>query len=310
MRALRTIPVVLGAVMALVCNSASAQTDVTQAECSEMNGKAQDLRRDGKLSAAREQLRKCSDPSCPAAIRDDCAKRLDEVERMQPTIVFEAKDASGKDLTAVVVSMDGVRLADSLDGTALAVDPGAHTFTFEVSGQSPIVQQYVLREGERARTALIVSGTPAPVRSPTPPEPSATNAPPAINAAAAPPTPKPDFQTSADAGEVQRAIGLVSVGLGAAGLLVGGVFGALSIAAHNDYERNCGSNIGAPPAQCNLAGVSGQSDAADKGTVSTGFIVGGAVLAGAGAVLFFTAPKRAPMQVGAVPNGVLLRGYW
>ena len=40
---------------------------------------AQDLRLEGKLQAAREQLLICTSPSCPRAVREDCAQRLEEL---------------------------------------------------------------------------------------------------------------------------------------------------------------------------------------------------------------------------------------
>jgi hypothetical protein len=89
---------------------------ITKTECIDANTQAQSLRRDGKLSAARVQLLKCSDPGCPSIIRDDCTSRLDEVEKAQPTIVFDGKDGDGHDLVAVSVTIDGQPFADKLDG--------------------------------------------------------------------------------------------------------------------------------------------------------------------------------------------------
>src|ERR1019366_931213 len=86
--------------------SASAFADVTKEQCIDANGQAQELRREGKLAAAREQLRLCGNPKCPAMVRDDCAKRLDEVDKAQPTVAFTVKDATGADVTAVKVMVD------------------------------------------------------------------------------------------------------------------------------------------------------------------------------------------------------------
>jgi hypothetical protein len=47
-------------------------------------------------------------------VRDDCTRRLDELDKAQPTIVFEAKDGAGRDLTAVQVTVDGKPLVESL----------------------------------------------------------------------------------------------------------------------------------------------------------------------------------------------------
>ncbi len=93
-----------------------ARADMTKDQCIDANGKGQVLRRDGKLAAAREQLRSCADPSCPAMVRDDCNKRLDSLEAAQPSMVFDVKDAAGADVINVVVTVDGQKLTDHLDG--------------------------------------------------------------------------------------------------------------------------------------------------------------------------------------------------
>src|SRR5580698_7948568 len=147
------------AVVCCLVRVAAAQGP-TKAQCIEANTRGQDLRRDGHLAAAREQLLACADAACPALVRSDCAHRLDELDAAQPTIVFEVEDAAGKDLTAVAVTVDGKPLADSLSGAALRVDPGARVFTFTVPGQPPVSESLVLREGERQRMERVTIGAP------------------------------------------------------------------------------------------------------------------------------------------------------
>src|ERR1019366_7525907 len=89
------------------------------------------------FAAARGQFLACASASCPALVRDDCAKRLDDVERAQPTIVFDAKDGAGRDVSMVTVTVDGHPLVDRLDGTSPRVDPGGHPLGFTVSGPAP-----------------------------------------------------------------------------------------------------------------------------------------------------------------------------
>jgi hypothetical protein len=101
----------------------AARADMTKAQCVDANVSAQDLRRDGKLSAAREQLVKCAERSCPALVRDDCTRRLDEVDKAEPTIAFEVK-AAGADVFAVTVTVDGKPWTDTLEGKPIPADPG------------------------------------------------------------------------------------------------------------------------------------------------------------------------------------------
>lgn len=156
------------AVTGVLFTSTPALADVTKAQCIEANAMGQDLRRDGKLSAAREQLRLCASTACPALVRDDCARRLDEIDRVQPTIVFVAKDSSGKDVAGVAVAVDGKPLVARLDGVELSVDPGEHVFTFTAPGQSPIGVTLVLAAGEKDRRQEVVVGGPVPTPAPHP----------------------------------------------------------------------------------------------------------------------------------------------
>ena len=64
--------------------------------------------------------------------------------------------------------MDGQPIAERLEGTALSIDPGAHTFTFETAGQANIEKQFVVHEGEKDRRERIVFGAPMVTAAPTP----------------------------------------------------------------------------------------------------------------------------------------------
>jgi hypothetical protein len=158
--ALRAASTCVGLTMALWLVQVPALAQMSKEQCVDANTRGQHLRTDGKLSEAREQLRQCGDPSCPAIVRDDCARRLDDLDRVQPTIAFEVKDPSGADVSAVKVTMDGKLLTERLDGKPLPVDVGERFFTFEVDGQPPVTltRTLVLTEGEKGRRERIVLG--------------------------------------------------------------------------------------------------------------------------------------------------------
>jgi hypothetical protein len=137
---------------------ARADGQPTKAQCIETNTRGQDLRRDGKLAAAREAFQACSAASCPTLVRNDCARRLDEIDTVQPTVVLVAKDGGGKDVSVVHVTVDGKPLTEKLDGTALPVDPGEHTFAFAIPGQPAVKATFVLALGEKNRREQVVVG--------------------------------------------------------------------------------------------------------------------------------------------------------
>jgi hypothetical protein len=266
----------------------------TKAQCLDANAKGQDLRRDGKLSGAREAFRTCGNPSCPALLRDDCNKRLDELEKAQPTIIFEAKDGAGNDLISVKVTMDGVPVAERLAGAPLPIDPGEHAFTFEASGQPTLQKNLVIREGEKDRRERLTMGdTPPPLAA----QPLA-----AIPVATAP---KESSSTSSGLG-AQKILAIVAAGAGVVGVGVGSVFGLMTLSKKSDAQAVC-------PSLCATdEGVSKWNDAKSAATVSTvAFVVGAVGLAG-GAALWFTARSEASTgqsaQLGIGPGTIELKG--
>jgi hypothetical protein len=255
--------------------SAAVAADVTKAQCIAGNTAAQSHRREGKLAAAREQLRMCSNPKCPALVATDCTKRLDELEAAQPTIVFDVKDGMGRDLVAVNVSVDGHLLTDRIDGTALAVDPGEHVFTFTVPEETPISRSLVLREGEKRRHERIVVGSPPATAAVATP----THSP--------PPPPMPVESDRAGLG-TQKTLGLGAAGLGVAGVAVGTVFGLMAASEARKQKTNCESSSVCP--NFDAAATAHANGLRDSNISTAAFIASGALLAG-GAILFFTAGR-------------------
>jgi hypothetical protein len=93
--------------------------------CIDAHGKAQELREQGKLKAAREALSECAKTECADLIVKDCTRWLDEISREVPSIVVRAT-RDGKDVDDVALSVDGKEVAPRLDGKALELDPGPH----------------------------------------------------------------------------------------------------------------------------------------------------------------------------------------
>jgi hypothetical protein len=68
-------------------------------ECLASSEASLKLANDYKLRAERAQLLVCSAASCPAEIRKECLKQVDEVNVAIPSVVFDVKDPDGNDLT-------------------------------------------------------------------------------------------------------------------------------------------------------------------------------------------------------------------
>ncbi len=277
---MRTAPLAILALLAVASISPAARAaDATVPECLAASNASVKLRADHKLRQARAQLMVCVAASCPAEVIEECSRRMEQLTPSIPTIVFEAKDSAGRELSAVTVTMDGEVVTDHLDGTALTLDPGTHQFTFEAAGMPATSETLLLREGDKSRQIPVVIGAPA-----TPLPATVISAPPPE---ASLPTPV------GQAGHGRRVLGVVAGSLGLAGLAVGGIFGGLTISSWSSVNGACPSHAG-----CSTQVLDDHSNAVTFGTVSdVGFIAGGVLLA-AGLTLYLTAPKPSSPTVG------------
>jgi hypothetical protein len=254
----------------------------SKAECVAANSSAQDLRRAGKLRAAREKLVTCVDSACPGPVREDCAERLQEIDKVAPSVVFDAKDSIGNDLSAVVVTMDGEPLAEKLDGSALPVDPGKHTFRFESRGVKT-EKTLLIHEGEKDRRERIALGDTIQAHNDSSPS---------------------------------RVPAIVAFGVGGVGLIVGIAFTGLWASDKSAGDKACGSNgelVGKTADCANQQAADGWSgrQAGDTAGLVIGFIIAAAGAA-VGAVLLVTSTSssdarssgtRSRIHVGA--GGIL-----
>jgi hypothetical protein len=281
----------VGLELGLCSPGAALAADPSKQECVAANESAQDLQRTGRLLDARVQLATCIATSCPAAVRQDCAQRLEEVTRIVPTVIFEAKDASGNDLGTVRVVMDGKRLVERLDGNAVQVDPGEHHFVFESDGFAPLEKLVVVRVAEKDRVVRVTL-VPRPVEPPQkpavtePPLPVSPPPPPVLPPAPPPAAPPPSRGLPASA--------WASFGVGAAGLVAGGVLTVLWAQAKHDGDAACGV-----PGSCDA--TTGDGWESKQRNLSIGLAVGFGVAAVGAGVGLLLAPSHAPSAAQALP---------
>ncbi|MFT3770675.1 MAG: hypothetical protein QM820_35060 [Minicystis sp.] len=253
----------------------------TKEECVDAHGKGQDAREAGQLVRAGKLFLTCAQSACPDLVRGDCARFADEMERMQPTLTFAARDASGRDLTDTAVYVDGTQVTSQLgDGKAYDVDPGRHEVRFVRNGEEAVVN-LVVSQGEKGRAVVgsFASGAAAASRS----------APAIAPATATPP---------ADAAEPKRPGGpLALTGLGAAAVVAGGVL--------------LGVGFAKMPASCNLSAHTCAAPPSDpafgKASSSVTLMNAGAIVGGAGAIVlggsliwYFAQPLRPARAATAI----------
>jgi hypothetical protein len=250
----------------------AAKTDAQA--CKAARDSARTFRSDKHLRDAWEKLAICAAATCPTDVKKECGRMSVEVEAAIPTIIFTAKDASGREVKAVEVNMDGHPLADKLDGSPLEVDPGVHEFTFAAEGWAPVTLKLDVGAGEKRRAERVPMAKAnddvavAPV-APAGPAPALPAAPPSS------PTEQPNT------------VGIITGGLGFAGfvgVILGGVYGMLAVTSRDQQKTDCAST-----SQCSshAAALGDHSSALSDGTVSTvAFVAGGVFLAGAAGYYF------------------------
>lgn len=167
----RRIRAALVVTATLVPGVAGAQgSGEATSQCIAAHVEAQRLQKSAKLREARAALVRCSDPSCPSVLVQECTDLFAELDRAVPSLVFVARDDQGKDIAdARVLDGDAVLLT-RLDGKAVEVDPGEHRFRVERAGGDVVEQKLVVREGDKLRRVEVVFGAGATPPSPLPAE--------------------------------------------------------------------------------------------------------------------------------------------
>lgn len=285
-RGFRVLAAAIAAASPVLLSDPARAADPTTGDCLAASDASLKSGNEHRLRAERAQLLVCAAASCPADVRKECTRRVDEVNAAIPTVIFEAKDAAGNDLSAVKVTMDGEPLADRLDGIALSIDPGAHSFTFDAAGLPPVQKHFVIREAQKDRREPITFGAAA--------GPEATPQP-----TVGPPLPQPLAQSNSGLG-AQKVLAIVAGGVGVVGLGVGTAFGLDAMFKRDSARKVC------PMTFCDsAAGVNLWKDAKTLGNFSTvAFIVGGLGMAGA-TVLWLTAkPESDRAQSAQVSLGL------
>lgn len=254
---------------------------------------AQRAEKAGKLVESLAQYRTCAAPACGANMADVCNKRGLELAERVPSVVVLAREGAAV-LPKVSVSMDGAPIAS--DGTAVSVNPGAHTFVFVTpDGRSTSVETLVV-EGRRSQE---VSATFEPRAATTSPPPT----PPPV-------TPPRDVGPEKGGGSPMRTVGVALVG---SGLVLAGVGGILGLRARSNYDASNEGPCDATTNRCTADGLAQRDSAVRLGNAGTVVAVIGGVVAIGGLVLWITGPsgdaKGAGVRsVGVGPTGIVLAG--
>lgn len=229
-------------------------------------------------------------PAANAEVHQEAAQKAAEARQAllarMPRLVIVLEGPAD-----AVVSIDGEALSSDAFAAASAQNPGTHRISAQ-HGKHEAAEDVQLTEGVETRVTL---------RLPMPPpdEPA-----PALAVAPVPTAPAPAPLESPESAKSLRTAGWVSLGVGAAGLLVGTISGLVVLSKYDDLDEQC------PDQTCDASLQDDVDTLNALRPVSTiGLVVGGVAIA-TGMTLHFVASSEQEPTVGLFvsPNGMGARG--
>jgi hypothetical protein len=246
------------------------------------------LIKQGKLVEAAERLLEATrlpvsgDTQVQEQAKADAQKELDSLRPRIPNLVVALEGASESEVT---LSLDGRPMPASLLGEEQPTNPGSHRLLGKRGAEEQAVD-VTLAEGEKKQVVLRFGAGSAAAATNSEASPSATSAAPAADRSS---------------GSGKRTLAYVALAAGGAGLVLGGVTGAMAISKRGELDDSPSCRDG----QCLKSMEDEVGSLRTFRTISTvGFIAGGA-LAATGVVLLLTSSSSAS-QGGRGPASLAL----
>ena len=180
-----------------------------------------------------------------------------------------------KDGAITSVDIDGEPLPDSRWYLPVFLDPGEHSLTLSAPG----------KQRGTVKFRVINSPTEQLVAVPT-----------LADDVAAVPPPPPKLIAGSDPDGPRRMAGLVTMGAGAAGVLVGLTYGVLAIDKRGDIGARCSGD------RCTEEGAQIYRDAQGRATVATVATLLGLAAGAVGGWIYFSSYPAIPARVGVRPR--------
>jgi hypothetical protein len=204
------------------------------------------------------------------AYANEHAKNLEPKLSHLTVTILPANKIAGE-----VVKRNGEAIDDAALGLAIAVDPGKVVLEATAPDHKPWTQ--TVDVAPQAATNIEI--------------PALENAPPLVT----PPPPAEEAHSN-----WQKPVGIAGVGVGAAVIVTGGIFGLVASSKWSSaFSEGCNHSNNICTTQ---QGFDDSHSANTFATLSNIFIIGGVVVAGAGAVLWITAPKTSHNEITAAKN--------
>ncbi len=239
-----------------------------------------------------------SSPAFQKAI-EDARREIQDVAPKIAGVVITVSAAGGGDVPNPKVMLDDKAINAAALGVRRSVDPGDHVVRVSADGFKP---------GEAHFTATPGGTTNAPVAlekdtSAPPATGAGTSGAPAEGGTPGATGPGNSGTGTGTGGAVDtgtppkgnRTLAYVAFGVGGALLATGAVTGILALGKHSDLNTACPGGTCTPDQQSNIDSYH------TLGLISTIGFIGGAVVGGVGAYLFFTSSSRSAPKTGIQP---------
>jgi hypothetical protein len=248
----------------------------------------------GKTASAWATFREAAYAASAAGQKDReelATKEAAALESVLSKLVISVENA---DTPGMRVQRDGQEVGRALWESPVPVDPGKSVVSAEAPGMIPWKQEIHVPAGAGATSVRVPALTPAPI--PVAPPPAAVAPAPAIT-----PVPtRPPARESGGGGGVQRGLGWLGFGLGAVGVVGGGVLGIVAKANYESSRDGCRQED--DDTLCSAAAIDDGESAQSMATAATVTVsIGGALFVG-GIVMIVTAPSS---RSGAAPTVTL-----
>jgi hypothetical protein len=211
-RAATTSAALLGAAL-LALSAAVHAAPVAKQQCIASAESGQQLRSSGRLREARQAFGACTASACPAVVRRDCGRWIDEIDAATPSVIVKLEDDTGHEVADGRVLVDGAVVKRGSEGRASPLDPGVHKFVW-AREDGNVEQELVIREGEHNRVVILRV-----------PRSASASGPENADRSTSPTTPSP--------------LPWVVGGIGLALVAAGGVFWGIGLNDRSNLESSC-----------------------------------------------------------------------
>lgn len=249
---------------------------------------AECLDRQGLVASSWQKWKEARDSLRPGDSRESPVKqRIAAAQARLPKLELRLAENAA---AGAVVTRDGFVLGSASLGLALPVDPGPHRVVVTAPGHAP--REYTLTIAEKESQTVTIDAGPAEAPKVAPAPTKKQEA-----------LPTKDTTASAQSGS-SRTFGIIALSAGGAGLLVGGIAGALALSKKSTMNDECSRTSGT--LLCSQSGVDAAHAGRTFATIADVGVAVGVVGIGLGAYFLLTgssAGSQTAVSARAAPGG-------